>query len=370
MNRSVLIYNLKRVFESKAQLVRDVSKKTINHFCCSKRGDFAVSADAKWLVGRRIKKNLTWEIVKESVDHKQFDVFPRLHKHIITCVDLVCNERFVLSIGENGLVVLFDFNSLRQHSKLELGLSKILSSCVLGNLAVIGGRGGFEFVYLNKLKYVNYRNPHKNKFNRFMDNLRGKKDQAQPSAKVPFKCEVIRTLKFGLDGAHSSVLIFGGSYSHFLTRVDLTGPFAFLEEKIKKDAMPRRSSRLCSKSISRKRNSSQNGSMSKISKKMSFTSLFSFNQAEPELKKVSGRLTGGKRRAEEQEQTAGKENRAIQARNKDLARASADPLELLGNQNRGPVEPSIGRAQAEVRGLVAAVPGNAAPGGLQAKVRR
>lgn len=287
MNRRILIYNLKRVFEMKNELITDVSKKSTKTYFCSKQSDFAITSNAKFLVGRRVKSNHKWEIIKESVDNDDFKTFAKIHKNAITSVNLVCKEKYVMTTGEDGLVLFYDFDDQRQKYKIELKLERVMSTSTLNDLGVIGGRGGFEFIYLDTFKYVNYRDPNKNRFNKLFNSLRGKKEST--SLKFLFKCNEIRALCFGIDDHHNNVLIFAGSGCHFLSRIEFKGPFEFLKQKIDMSNQTKRTSRFTADHL-KPGNSIMDNSVSRISKhskRMSFTSMFSFNQTDNETKKVN-----------------------------------------------------------------------------------
>jgi hypothetical protein len=274
------------VFQAKKKLSKEISSKTSYNFFCKKRNDFIVTSNAKWVLGRRIKKNLKWEIGKEDLENKKYYSFPKVHKGIISSIHFVKNEKNLLAIGENGLIILFEVKSRRQVDSLDLNMKNVLCVSTIGNLGVLGASGGFEFIQLDPLSYINYRNPNSNKFSQFINKVRGKKENESTSGvKLHFKCDIISTICFALNYQKSFILVFGGINSKYISSFRFKGQFSFLESKIKKKKKGRAKSLFSNQNFLKPGKGNEASSKS-LSKKMSFTSLFSFNQNEAELKKV------------------------------------------------------------------------------------
>jgi hypothetical protein len=162
-------------------------------------------------------------------------------------------------------------------------MTQVTCVSTIGNLAVLGAQNGFEFINLSPLKYINYRNPNSNTFSKLMNKVRGKKENEDTSGfKMNFKCDVIFNVNFGLDSESNFNLLYGGKKSKYLTRISFNGPFEFLESRAKNVIKKRSSSIFSKKSFLNPGNESNKS----LSKGLSFTSMFSFNQNESELKKV------------------------------------------------------------------------------------
>lgn len=249
-------------------------------------------------MGRRIKSNKEWEILKECLNNNEIKQFPRIHKNAITSVNLICNEKYVMTTGEDGQVILLNFKTQRLKDKFDLNLERVMSTSVFRDVAVIGGRGGFEFFYLKPFKYVNYRDPNKNRFDKLISSFRSRKEEDKRAPKFPFKCNVIRALCFGVDEKNRNVLIFAGSDCNVVSKIQFKGPFEFLQNKLDESRTKRRSSIFSTSNFlnPNKSNKSISGeSASQNPKRLSFHQMFSFNQSDKEIKRVEKcELTGRK----------------------------------------------------------------------------
>ena len=207
------IYTLKTVMQLEDKLSQDIAMKSKGKYICSKQADIAISMNSDYFVSRRLKTNKDWEILKECSYNNETFEFPKVHKKEITSVDLIREDKYVMTTGKDGLVALYFFENQKIKKKVKKSFDRVMCTSTLNLMAVVGGRDGFEFFGLKPLEYVDYRDPKGNKMDKLLSRLLGEKNDKKTGVKLSFKCTAIRALCFGTDEHDDNVLIFAGSNS-------------------------------------------------------------------------------------------------------------------------------------------------------------
>ena len=282
INRSIQRFRIDRLYTDTS--LKAGEDRTKCGYFCKKKHDLVINSNARWIAGRRIKKDSNWEIIKEDIDAKKYEIFPRIHRKIITLLHLIENDKYLVSAARDGLVVVFNFDNLQEVYRISVNLDQVVSMAVFGNAAVFGGCRDFGFVDFKKMQFVDYKAPNEGKFKKFFKSLRQNKDKAKEENNIlKFECDSVRTLQFALNANNEVVVLFGGTNTNCFSKVMLSGPFSFLEPLVNENK--KRSSSVFSKVSFLKKPSDRNVKDGP-SRNVSITSIFSFNQTEAELKKV------------------------------------------------------------------------------------
>jgi hypothetical protein len=206
------------VLDAKISLFGVSCKESRFGFNCTLDNSFQISGDGEWVLGKRFNEFKKWEIVRENFETGENVIFDQIHQDFIYTLILHEELGVVMSGANDGLAVLYYWQTGKMKSKIKMNIGLVKSSLLMNTIVVLGGYYTIGCLDLKS----------------------GKKAQISQKDKIETECDhvfsIVYTEQRGVSGIEGTLVI-GGSNSPIATRVKLIKGFVekFSKMPIKKN---------------------------------------------------------------------------------------------------------------------------------------
>lgn len=121
-------------------------------FNCTLDNSFQVSEDGEWVLAKRLNEYKNWEIAREQFKTGKSLVFSQVHKEFIYTLILHESLNLVMSGANDGLAVLYKWDSGQVITSVQMDIGLVKSSLLLGNTVVLGGYFSLGVLDLETMK--------------------------------------------------------------------------------------------------------------------------------------------------------------------------------------------------------------------------